>query len=76
MDHIDPKAFLLFGLTHYQIGIEKEEGTHIYVENDYLIEIEGPSLFKLMHKEQVVGPFASVEALCDFLQKDIALNYG
>lgn len=76
MENVDPKAFLLFGLKHYEIVMAKEEGKYIHLQNDYLIEIEGPSLFKLMHKGQVVGPFGSVENLCDFLQQDIALNYG
>lgn len=76
MENVDPKEFLLFGLNHFQIGIEKEEGKYIHLEKEYLVEIEGPSLYKLMHKGQVVGPFASVENLCDFLKQDIALNYG
>ncbi|MEO0898112.1 MAG: hypothetical protein AAFY71_17005 [Bacteroidota bacterium] len=76
MDNVDPKEFLLFGLKHYELGIVKEEGKYIHVEKDYLIEIEGPSLFKLMHKGQVIAPFGSVESLCDFLKQDISLNYG
>ncbi|MEL6730250.1 MAG: hypothetical protein AAFY70_08410 [Bacteroidota bacterium] len=72
----DPKAFLLFGLDHFQIQVEKIEGKMIYLQHDYLIEIEGPSLYKLMHQGQVVAPFADVEQLCEFIRQDISLNYG
>ena len=73
---VDPKAFLLFGLQHYELPLVREEGKMIYLEHDYQIAIEGPSLYKLLHEQQVVAPFASVEELCEFIVMDIQLNYG
>jgi hypothetical protein len=70
------KAFLLFGLKHYGIPLRSENGKYLSLEYGYDIEIEGPSLFKLMHENQVVAPFTSVEELCEFISQDIKLNYG
>lgn len=75
-EEFDPKAFLLFGLDHFNIEVRKEEGKHIHLVHDYAIEIEGPSLFKLMHEGHVVAPFRSVEAMCEFIRADIQLNHG
>jgi hypothetical protein len=76
-DHqIDPKEFLLFALKHFNIGLEKVEGKYFHLEHGYLIEVEGPSLFKLMHEGYVIAPFSSVEQLCEFIKKDIELNHG
>ncbi|MEM7369028.1 MAG: hypothetical protein AAF587_10555 [Bacteroidota bacterium] len=76
MKDIDPKEFLLFGLKHYGLHILKVDGNYIHIVHDYAIEIEGPSLFKLLHEGQVVAPFASVEELCEFIKADIQLNHG
>lgn len=73
---IDPKAFLFFGLKHYGIEIDKIDGEYLHLKYNYLIEIEGPFLFKLMHEGQVIAPFSRVEDLCEFLRQDIQLNYG
>ena len=75
-EEFDPKDFLLFGLNHYNIKVLKNEGMYIQLIHDYSIEIEGPSLYKLIHENQVVGPFSSVEKLCEFIVQDIKLNYG
>ena len=73
---IDYRAFLLFGLQHFGIEVLEEKGKMLHLSHDSLIEIEGPSLFKLMHQGQVVAPFADVEELCHFIYQDMQLNYG
>ncbi len=62
--------FLLFGLKHYNLKIEKIEGKKIFLEHDYMIEFEGDNLYKLLHKNAVVGPFGSIEGLCEFIIED------
>ncbi|MCI4669527.1 MAG: hypothetical protein MRZ79_15440 [Bacteroidia bacterium] len=74
--NINHRDFLQFGLKHYSIEIEKIEGKFFHLKYNYLIEIEGPNLFKLLHEGQVVGPFGGVESLCEFIKQDIQLNYG
>ena len=75
-DSFDPQEFLLFGLNHYEIPVEKVEGKMVSLQHQYIIEIEGPSLYKLIHEGQVVAPFADVQQLCEFIRQDISLNYG
>jgi hypothetical protein len=72
--HPDPKDYLLFALNHFQLPVLSAEGKRIRLEKEYEIEIENESLFKLMHKGAVVGPFADVEELCQFIQMDMRLN--
>ena len=74
MNDYDPKAFLLFALNHFKIKVTSEEDKTVYIEKDYAVEIEGEKLFKLLHQNQVVAPFNDVEALCNFIKQDIALN--
>jgi len=68
------KEFLLFGLNHFNIGVDSHEGKMVYLEKDYTIEIEGKKLFKLLQNNQVIAPFSGVEELCEFIKKDIQLN--
>lgn len=74
MEDYDPKAFLLFALDHFAIEVRSETGKMVYLESDYAIEIEGKNLFKLSQGGQVIGPFASVESLCQFIKQDMELH--
>ena len=74
MADYDPKAFLLFALNHFKIKVVSDEGKMVYIEKDYVVEIEGKTLYKLLHQNQVVAPFNDVETLCNFIKQDIALN--
>lgn len=75
MEDYDPKEFLLFGLQHFGIRVEKHEGKMVYLERGYQVEIEGKQLFKLLQDGQVIAPFGGVEALCSFVKQDMALNH-
>lgn len=68
------KAFLLFALQHFNIKVSSENDHFIFLEKNYCIEIEKNGLLKLSQGSQVIAPFADVEALCNFIKKDIELN--
>jgi hypothetical protein len=70
----DPKDYLLFALNHFGLPVLTHEGKLVTVEGGYAIEVEGENLYKLMHLGSVVGPFADVERLCEFIQMDKRLN--
>lgn len=74
MEDYDPKEFLLFGLQHFGIPVNDHRGKMVYLAEGYEIEIEGKSLFKLSQHGQVIAPFGGVEALCEFIRQDLALN--
>ena len=67
-DHLDPKELLVLVLKGMDIKILKDTNKLLEVENDYTIEVEGKSLYKLLHKGQVVAPFADVVELCGFIK--------
>jgi len=67
---IDPKAFLLFGLSHFGLQVEQEVGNMVHLEMGYVVEVEGPSLYKLLQYGQVIGPFNEVSSLCEFILED------
>lgn len=67
-DHLDPKELLVLVLNGMDIKILNNTNKVLEVENDYTIEVEGKSLYKLLHKGQVVAPFADVVELCGFIK--------
>ncbi|MEM1318890.1 MAG: hypothetical protein AAGG75_01470 [Bacteroidota bacterium] len=70
----DPKDFLLFGLQHFGLRVQREEDHMVYIEQGYIVEIEGRQLYKLLQNNQVIAPFTSVEELCNFIKMDMQLN--
>jgi hypothetical protein len=64
----DVKAYLRYAFGVYEIDIIKVEGNMIYLENNYSVEIENESLFKLLSEGLVIAPFDDVEELCLFIK--------
>lgn len=63
-----PKELLLLVLAGMDIAVLSEDGNNVYVANEYIIEVEGASLYKLVHKGQVVAPFNDVIQMCNFIK--------
>lgn len=68
IEKFDPKELLLLVLRGMDIEIKKEMGKFVEVENGYTIEVEGKGLYKLLHRNQVVAPFADVVEMCGFIK--------
>jgi hypothetical protein len=68
IDKYDPKELLLLVLKGMEIEILQHDGKYVEVEHGYTIEVEGKSLYKLMHKGKVVAPFADVVEMCGFIK--------
>ena len=68
INQYDPKELLLLVLRGMEVEILKDNGKFVEVENGYTIEVEGRSLYKLLHKNQVVAPFADVVEMCGFIK--------
>jgi hypothetical protein len=68
LEQYDPKELLLLVLKGMEVVILKENGKFVAVENGYTIEVEGKGLYKLLHKNQVVAPFADVVEMCGFIK--------
>ncbi|MEL6637578.1 MAG: hypothetical protein AAFW73_11275 [Bacteroidota bacterium] len=70
MEEFEPRAFLRFALSHFGLPLLREEGPYFYLDRGYCIELEGPQLYKLSQNDQVIAPFADLEEMCIFIQKD------
>lgn len=68
MEKFDPKELLLLVLRGMDIEVKKEMGKFVEVQNGYTIEVEGKGLYKLLHRNQVVAPFADVVEMCGFIK--------
>jgi hypothetical protein len=68
IEQYDPKELLMLVLRGMEVQILKENGKFVEVENGYTIEVEGKGLYKLMHNNQVVAPFADVVEMCGFIK--------
>ncbi len=68
MNQYDPKTLLLLVLRGMEVKILKDSGKFVEVENGYTIEVERKGLYKLLHRNQVVAPFADVVEMCGFIK--------
>lgn len=68
IDKYDPKELLLLVLKGMEIEILLHDGKYVEVEREYTIEVEGKSLYKLLHKGMVVAPFGDVVEMCRFIK--------
>lgn len=68
MNQYDPKTLLLLVLRGMEVKILKDSGKFVEVENGYTIEVEKKGLYKLLHRNQVVAPFADVVEMCGFIK--------
>lgn len=70
MDYTEAQSRLLPALNHYNIEVLNTSENCVQVSGGYTIEVEGPSLFKLLPDGAVVGPFDEIDELCQFINAD------
>jgi hypothetical protein len=68
INQFDPKELLLLVLRGMEVEILKDNGKFVEVANGYTIEVERKGLYKLLHRNQVVAPFADVVEMCGFIK--------
>ena len=56
------------------LNVQTVRGKHLDLAHGYVIEVEGDTLFKLLHEGSVVAPFDEVDELIGFIKQDMALN--
>ncbi|HMQ45851.1 MAG TPA: hypothetical protein PKA00_02830 [Saprospiraceae bacterium] len=67
-------AELLQKLNERGIQVLKQTEREYLLELDYVIEIEGNELFKLLQNGYVIAPFDDIDELCDFILMDKQLH--
>jgi hypothetical protein len=58
---------LLEALKYYEIPVLGMTEQHVYVINNYSIEVEPSGVFKLMDGGTVIAPFDDLDELCRFI---------
>jgi hypothetical protein len=58
---------LLKALKYYDIPVSRMTEQHVYVINNYSIEVETSGVFKLMDGGTVITPFDDLDELCRFI---------
>ncbi|MGB3776816.1 MAG: hypothetical protein WA960_00550 [Tunicatimonas sp.] len=70
MNHSEAESLLRYALNHYGIAVLGSEQNTVQLAQGYQVEVEGPSLYKLLSDGAVVAPFADVDELCQFIKAD------
>lgn len=60
-------AQLTDALEYYGIPVSAMTERHVYVINNYSIEVEPSGVFKLMDGGAVIAPFDDLDELCRFI---------
>ena len=68
LEQYDPNEVLILVLRGMEVQILKDNGKFVEVKNGYTIEVESKGLYKLLHNNQVVAPFADVVEMCGFIK--------
>lgn len=55
-----------------QMGIElvKRNGRLFELAQGFVVEVEGPNLYRLSHEGWVISPFDDIGRLCDFIHRN------
>ena len=64
------KATIIKALAKEGIGATSLDGKYIHLAHKTTIEVEGPSLFKLVDDGYVVAPFGDANELAGFILMD------
>ena len=60
---------LLEALKFYKIEIISVNESHVFIKNNYEIEVEANGLYKLFDEGYVIAPFNDINDLCRFILK-------
>ncbi len=64
------KNLLKEALQVYNLPIVKEENNLIYLQNEYIIEVEDNDIYKLSQDNYIIAPFSDLNELCTFVLQD------
>jgi hypothetical protein len=62
------RELLLRALHAYGLPVIREEGTKVFTESEYCVEVEGPHLFKLSQDGYIVAPYDNLDELCQMIK--------
>lgn len=72
MGEFNPKELLLYGLKHFDIKVEREEGLTIFTERNFVIKIDGDRNYHLSYNGKEIAPFRDVAEICHYIKTEHA----
>lgn len=55
-------------MEQFDLPVLVQREKQIETQHGYVIEVEGPGLYKLIHLGDVIAPFDNLEELCGFIK--------
>jgi hypothetical protein len=74
MTHSEANAPLRRALEEHQLPVLGQRDNVLQLPAGYSVEVEGPSLYKLMCDGAVIAPFDDPDDLCQFVKSDPAVD--
>jgi hypothetical protein len=62
--------FVAYAFTQMGVEIVKRDGRLFELASGFLVEVEGPNLYRLSHEGWVISPFDDIGNLCVFLERN------
>ena len=62
--------FVAYAFGRMDIEIAKRDGNLFELANGFVIEVEGPGLYRLSHEGWVISPFDDIGNLCAFIERN------
>ena len=62
--------FVAYAFGRVDIVIAKRDGNVFELANGFVIEVEGPSLYRLSHEGWVISPFDDIGNLVAFIERN------
>lgn len=74
MTHSEATAHLQRALDEHHLPVVSQRDNMLQLPAGYCVEVEGPSLYKLLCDGAVIAPFDDPDELCEFVKEDPALH--
>ncbi|MGB3850838.1 MAG: hypothetical protein WA958_12785 [Tunicatimonas sp.] len=74
MTHSEASTQLQRALDDHQLPVLGQRDDVLQLPAGYSVEVEGPSLYKLLCDGAVIAPFDDPDALCQFVKSDPAVD--
>jgi len=62
--------FVAYAFAQMGIVVARRDGSVFELANGFVVEVEGPSLYRLSHEGWVISPFDEIGNLCAFIERN------
>lgn len=65
-------SLLKEALEVYEIKILNEKNNLIFLQSDFVIDVENNGIYKLSQDDYVIAPFSDLNELCRFVKQELS----